>query len=175
MYDSLALRVQGRGRLVQQQDRGVPDDGPGDGDSLLLAAAELHPLLAALRVVPVLKILDEVVRVGALGGFNDGVHVRLLIALQAISYVLPDGAREEHGLLAYQGHLSGQPPPVVVADRDSIQRELALLGVVQPLDQLDNRALSRAAGTDKGDHLPWADLEREIVQHSGLRPRGVPE
>lgn len=37
----LALSVQGRGGLIQQQDLGVTDDRPGDGNALFLAAGEL--------------------------------------------------------------------------------------------------------------------------------------
>ena len=38
----LALRVQGRGGLVQEEDLGVPHQSPGDGDALLLSPAELR-------------------------------------------------------------------------------------------------------------------------------------
>lgn len=37
----LALGVQGGGGLIQQQDLGVTDDCPGDGNALFLAAGEL--------------------------------------------------------------------------------------------------------------------------------------
>lgn len=47
----LALRVQGGGGLVQQQDLGLPDDRPGDGDALLLAAGQLRALGAHVGVV----------------------------------------------------------------------------------------------------------------------------
>lgn len=40
-----ALRVQRAGRLVEQQDRGVAQDGPGEGDALALTAGQLHPAL----------------------------------------------------------------------------------------------------------------------------------
>ena len=33
----LALRVEGRGCLVEEEDAGVADEGPGDGNPLLLA------------------------------------------------------------------------------------------------------------------------------------------
>lgn len=47
----LALRVQSGGGLVQEQDLGVADDGPGDGNTLLLAARQLRTLGADVRVV----------------------------------------------------------------------------------------------------------------------------
>lgn len=47
----LALRVQCRGGLVQEQDLGVADDRPGDGDALLLTARQLRTLGAHVGVV----------------------------------------------------------------------------------------------------------------------------
>ena len=41
LYHSLTLVVQGGGRLVKQEDPGVPDQGPGDGDPLLLSPTQL--------------------------------------------------------------------------------------------------------------------------------------
>ena len=40
------LCVQRWGGLVQQQDLGVANQGPGDGDSLLLSTAQLDPSLS---------------------------------------------------------------------------------------------------------------------------------
>lgn len=37
----LTLGVQGRGGLIQQQDLGVTDDRPGNGNALFLAPGEL--------------------------------------------------------------------------------------------------------------------------------------
>lgn len=47
----LALGVQGRGGLVQQQDLGITDDRPGNGNALFLAAGELWTLGTHIRVV----------------------------------------------------------------------------------------------------------------------------
>lgn len=38
------LCVQGRRGLIQQQDLGVPDDRPGNGDALLLSSGQLGAL-----------------------------------------------------------------------------------------------------------------------------------
>ena len=41
--------IQRTGRLVQQHDLGVLDDGPGNGHTLLLPSAQLHATLAHLH------------------------------------------------------------------------------------------------------------------------------
>lgn len=47
----LALCVQGRGGLVQQQDLGLAYDRPGDGDALFLTTRQLRALGAHVGVI----------------------------------------------------------------------------------------------------------------------------
>ena len=47
----LDLRIERRGGLVEDQDRRVLQDHPGDGDPLALAAGELDAALADVGVV----------------------------------------------------------------------------------------------------------------------------
>ena len=64
----LVLGIDRRQGFVQHQDRGVAQQGPGDGDALALAAGKFSPALADHRVVVVGQRHDEVVRVGGDGG-----------------------------------------------------------------------------------------------------------
>ena len=56
---SLAGGVEGRGGLVQQEDGGVPDEGPGDSDSLLLAPGQLGALVPHQGIQLLRQLLDE--------------------------------------------------------------------------------------------------------------------
>ena len=47
----LVVRVEGGRGLIQQQDLGVPDEGAGDGDPLLLSSHQLSPLSANVCVI----------------------------------------------------------------------------------------------------------------------------
>ena len=51
LHQRLAFGVERRGRLVEQQDRRVAQDGAGDRDALALAARQRHAALADLAVV----------------------------------------------------------------------------------------------------------------------------
>ena len=62
LNEPLVLGVQRGGGLVQDEHRGVPERGAGDGDALLLPAAELRVLPAHDRVVSGWERGDEVVR-----------------------------------------------------------------------------------------------------------------
>ena len=64
----LVLPVQGRGDLVEQEDRGVLDEGPGDGDALTLPTGQAQPAGTNLCVPPVRERLDDAVQAGAPGG-----------------------------------------------------------------------------------------------------------
>ena len=52
LHRALALGVERRGRLVEQQDGRVLEDGARDGQALALPAGELGAVLADLRVQP---------------------------------------------------------------------------------------------------------------------------
>jgi hypothetical protein len=51
LHQLLAFGVERRGRLVEQQDRRVAQDGAGDRDALALAARQHDAALADRRVV----------------------------------------------------------------------------------------------------------------------------
>ena len=51
LHDALGLCVEGGGGLVQEEDGGVPDERPRDGNPLLLAPRQLGALRPYLGVV----------------------------------------------------------------------------------------------------------------------------
>ena len=57
----LGLGVDLAGGFVEDEDRRVAEDGPGDGDPLPLPAGERRPVLADDRVVAAGDLLDELV------------------------------------------------------------------------------------------------------------------
>src|SRR5262249_48813254 len=64
-------RIQRRRRLVQNQDRWITDEGPGNGDSLALPAREPTASLPNRRLVTLRERTDEIVNLGRLrGGFD---------------------------------------------------------------------------------------------------------
>ena len=69
LYQSLALRVEGRGGFVEDEDGRVLQDGTGNADALALSAAEASAAVADVRVEALLRCHDEVVGIGNLGRF----------------------------------------------------------------------------------------------------------
>ena len=56
-----------------------------------------------------------------------------------------------------------------LADVDAVDGDAALVGHVETQDQVEERALARAARTDDRDRLADVELETEIVEHRLLR------
>lgn len=96
LHDMLALVIQRRGRLIQNQDRRVFQENPGDGDALFLPARELDAPLADVGIVAVLQLRNEAVRARLLGRPNDILPAG---AWAAIGDVVVDRAREEIDIL----------------------------------------------------------------------------
>src|ERR1044071_1118134 len=65
------LRIEVAGRLVEQQDRRVLEQGARDRDTLLLSAGQAHAALAEVRVVAVRLRGEELVGLGRTCGGND--------------------------------------------------------------------------------------------------------
>ena len=95
-------RVETRAGLVQNQDGAVADHGASDGDALALAAGEGHAPLANHGVVTLRHLLDELMRVGQLGGAENlgAAGFRL-----AVRDVVPDRAVEQQSLLQHEADL----------------------------------------------------------------------
>ena len=67
----LVLHIQAGGGLIQQDDGGVLQKGPGDGDALAFPAGELGPVFPDGGVVALGQPADKLV---AVGGFGGGKH-----------------------------------------------------------------------------------------------------
>src|SRR4051812_32544740 len=94
--------IQRRGRLVEDQDRRVLDQGAGDGDALALAYRKKPSPLAYNRVISLWETADEVVSVGRPGGRLDlGVGC----SRPAIGDVGPDRIVEQKGVLQHDADL----------------------------------------------------------------------
>jgi hypothetical protein len=109
----LDFGVQGRGRLVQHQDRRVFQEGAGKGDALALTARKLDPTFAKIGVVTLAALMvehvgDEFMRFGGAGGGDDlglgrlGAAVGDVVARAAVEH---RGFLRDHADLAAQAFL----------------------------------------------------------------------
>ena len=71
----LRFAVERGGRLVEQQQRGVLQEGAGDGDALALPARQADAAISDQRVEPLRQLLDELAAAGRFRGLPDLVVV----------------------------------------------------------------------------------------------------
>src|SRR5205807_6623500 len=99
---TLRLRIERGGRLVEQDDRRILDQGARYGDALALAARQLQAALADLSVVAVGKSRDEIVRMSGFGRRHD-------LGLAGVRFaegdVLANCSAEQENVLADMGDL----------------------------------------------------------------------
>ena len=146
------LRVEARGRLVDQQQLRVLDQRAGDADALALAAGK--PVGA---LVDVLAQADPVEQAQRLGDVVLGVHAQ--DAAQGAGVAEPAGQHvvhhrqpldqvellEDHAdVAALQPHLGIRQLEQV----DAVEQHLAAVRLDQPVDAADQRRLAGAARAD---------------------------
>ena len=122
--DLLALGVERRGRLVEDQDPRIADQRAGDGDALALAARQVGAALLDDRVVAVRELEDELVRAGKLGRRDHRFHRPGRIGQRDI---LADRAVEQDILLKDDADLAPQPGGIDQREVDSVDQHPPLL------------------------------------------------
>src|SRR5918995_1153056 len=130
----LALDVETSHRLVQDQDGGVPDDGPGDGYPLALPSGECVAPLADDGLVPIFELHYEVVGVGCFGGLDNFLRGGVQLA---VGDVLLDGGAEKDRVLQDDPDLLAQGFELVVLYVSPIDPDDAASGFVEAEDQAD--------------------------------------
>src|SRR5215203_2696087 len=147
--------------LVQDQDRGIPEHGPCDGDALPLSAAQTLAALGEHGVVAFRQLPDKAVGPRELGYGLDLLSAR---PWPPVGYVLGDRCPEEQGVLRHEGYgitqgLEGEVLYVFPIDEDP-----SLLRIVEAGDEAGDRGLARAAHPDERDSAPRLDVEVYAAQ-----------
>src|SRR5205823_13100500 len=106
----LHFAVEGGGRLVEHQNRGIFQNNPGQGDPLSLAAGELDAALADVGLVaavafPVPEAEDEFVRLRLARG---RYHVPVACAWPTVADVGRDRAMQERSILRHHADRRAQ-------------------------------------------------------------------
>src|SRR5262245_40427880 len=139
---SFALRVEIAGRFVEDQDAGIGEDRPRDGQALSLPARQSNASLTDDRLVAVWELTDELMSVRRPCGLLDLRWRRISVR---IANVLRHGAvEEEHVLLDHtqQSSITGgfQSPQV-----DAVEQHRSVSRIVKSCDEIAERRFSGPA------------------------------
>ena len=176
----LGFGVQGGGGLVQDDQARPPDQCPGNGDSLPLAAAEPGPGVADLGVYPLLQALHKVPQPGIPERL---LHLGVGGVQFAVADILGDGPPEQVGLLRHHGDILPQFLQGSLSYRTAQHPQVSLIALVQSADQPEEGGFAAAAGADDPHVLPRLHvklhplehrLSREIGETQALHGHGLP-
>jgi hypothetical protein len=154
------LRVERRGRLVEEHHLRVHGQRPGDRHPLLLAAGELRGVLVRLvgdaHPVQQLHRPPRGLRLAALADLDLGER-----------HVLQDGlVGEQVERLEDHADLGPQPRQglALLGQRPAVDHDRAGVDGLQPVDRPAQRRLAGPGRPDDHHHLPAADGEVDVLE-----------
>ncbi len=174
LHKVFRFRIGERRRLVQDQDRSVGEQGPGDGEALTFAARKLD-VGAEHRVIPVGQSHDPVVdlRIRRRGLDLAGTGFR-----PGQCDVVADSASDELDVLKHETDLGVQLVGCQCPHIATVDPDRAAVDVVEPRKQRRQRRLAGTGGTDQcgdgpgpqgqadvmDDRNPWAVTEADVLE-----------
>ena len=136
----------------------------GQAEALALATAHPRSPLAEAGGIAIGEGADEVVGGGRSGGGDHRLHVGIG-AVEA--QVVEHGALKQQAVLGHVAHLGAQAGELHLLHIVAIEQHRALLGQVEPVDQLHQGAFATAAETHDSHELARLDAEVEAIEQVG--------
>ena len=163
--DRLALRIQGAGRFIEDEDARIVDQRARDRQPLLLTAREVGRSFLDIGIVAVRHPLDELVGAGQMRGAHDVGEVE---PGAAGNDVVADRSTEQEIVLQNDAEPLAQMAQVDFLEIDAVKLEEPTVVAVDPLQQPGDRRFSRAAPPDNAEHGSGRNVKADPVQRRCL-------
>ena len=166
LYKFLGTGVNGTGRFIENQYRGIGQGGSGNGEQLALSLGQSTAVTRQHRVIAVLQMPDEVVCVCQSGSPD---HFLMGSVRLSVLDVLFNGSGEQVRVLQYQAEGAAQ---VILLDElyvDSVIGDLTVLDIIEAGNQVDHRCLAGTGSADEGQLLSRFSIEINVIQYLFLR------
>ena len=162
LHFALGVGVHRRSRLIENEDRGVLQEGAGDGHALPFAAGQPDAPLSDKRV----EALGQRVR-KAIASRQPGRFAHLVISGIGPSKanVVPNAHREHVAFLEHEGDMAGQLVFGHAAHVGAAYAHRPFVRIPKSADELGHRRLSRPGRTHDGGELSLRGREAHVVQH----------
>ena len=158
--------IHGGGRLVQNHDLIVRQNGTGNGEQLLLSLGNIAGVLVQLHLITAGELANEAVRMGSLCRCNDlfvcGVQ-------SAVTDVLHNRPLKQPRVLKHHAKGFPQLTAVKVPDVVAVQQNCTAVHIVKPHEQFYHGSLAGTGWANNGDLLSRLYLCAEIVDDALLR------
>ncbi|MNP21554.1 hypothetical protein D3C76_1141770 [compost metagenome] len=129
----LGFGVEGRSGFVENQQRRILEQRPGNRQTLALATGEQHAVLADLSVEALGQLLDELLGISIGSSGFDLVPRRP--GQIAIGDVVGHGVVEQGHMLGHLSDVLAQVAQAVVLDLHTIEQNLPLIMVIEARNQ----------------------------------------
>ena len=154
--------IEGRGGLVQDQQRSILEQGPGDGQPLALSPGQSHPVLADQGVQPLGQFPDKGHGLGMFGRLDDGLPGSGGAAVGDIGL---HRVVKQYDILADVGQLIAQVPQLQFTDVLPVQQDTPFGGIIEAGQQGHQGALAAARGAHQGHGLPGLHRQVDPPEH----------
>ena len=169
--DRLVLRpgIEGAGRLVQNDDRGILGQDPGDLQALALAAGQVLAVFRDPAVIAARPLHDIVVDLGVAGRQDD---FKILDRVIPHADVVGDGVLKQDDVLVHDRDRARKDTPGNVSDGLAVEEDLAAPGLVEAADELADGRLAAAAAAHDGNPASRLQGHGEVPDHR-VRQAGI--
>ncbi|MCY1359782.1 hypothetical protein D9M69_463770 [compost metagenome] len=130
-----------------------------------LTAGEVLPALADLQLITLRMQARILVDAGQFCGLQ---HQFVLDIPRTGNQVVAQGAGEQLNVLGHVADVVAQLADVDLADIHTIDQQRAVIRLIQPHQQLRQRALARAASANDADLLAGTDRQVDVLQRQIL-------
>ena len=162
LHQAFAFGIECRSGFVENQNRRIAQDGACDADALPLSAREPTAAVADVGFVALLGSHDKVVRIGNFGCGHHFVHRGRLDAKGDVveKYII-----EQNHLLIDIAHQQAQRLQVEVRDVGAIDRDAALIDIVEARNKIDQRGFARPRLPHQSDGLAFGTHQIDVFQN----------
>ena len=166
LHQCLGAGINGGGRLVQDQHRGICHSCPCNSQQLALSLREAGAISGKHGIIAIRQTADKAVCIGQAGSGN----ALLIRSIQpAVADILQHGPGEQMGVLQHDAQAAAQIVLFDLVDVDAVVTDLAVRDIIKTVDQVGNGGLARTGGAYKGDLLSGAAIQIDIVQNGLFR------
>ena len=158
----LRFVIQRRGGFIQNQNRRVFQEYPGNGNALLLATGKPGTALAHVGIIAILQAHDKVVDVGILRRFLDLLLGGILFS---ISDVLPDGSRKDIHILLDNADGLPQAFELQLANVVTVHQNAAAGDVIKSGQQGANGGFAAAGRANQCAGFSRRNLNVQMAEH----------
>jgi hypothetical protein len=162
----LGMGVDGRQRIVENQDLRLDHECPGDGHALLLSPGQRDAAFAHRRVVAFRELGQVLVEARGGRGLREASRMAL-VTPRAEGNVLRDGRAEEKRLLVDEPDGAAQDRKRNLAYIDAVDEHAAGRGIEQPRQQGEQRGLARSCRADDRRGRPLGHDKRDPAKYLG--------